>query len=149
MRARTFAVSSALLLAVAGCGAQTSGDPPPESPPSTSYVPVSVHQTGGIAGIDERVTVDPHGAWTKTTRGATTSGRLSGEQRARLQVLATDPRLAAEALRTGTANLCADAFTYTVTVAAVTVKYGDCGADPEQPQAAMAIVAFLDQVIPD
>jgi hypothetical protein len=110
---------------------------------------VRVHKTGGLAGVDDTLSVDPQGVWMRTARNASPrSGRLSAEQSARLRALSADPRLTAEAQRAATPTNCRDAFHYTVAVGLLTITYSDCPTDPDRPVAAVAIVEFLDQMAP-
>jgi len=134
----------------AGC-ARHSSDPPssPSSPSSPAGdVTVVVHRTGGIAGMDDTVTVKPDGSWTATSRrGASTRmGQLTDAQRDQLRTLAADPRLGQEAGSTPGKTKCADAFNYTVTVGAHLVAYTDCPTD-QTPPAASAVAKLVMQLI--
>lgn len=133
------------LLLLTGCSADPSADPSPSG--SAEGKTVSVHKTGGIAGVDETLTVDAKGAWTQTTRTGTTSGQLTDIQVKALQELASDPRLQTEARRSTPATNCADAFNYTVRIDSVEIQYVDCPGDADLPLATMALVAYLGQVV--
>lgn len=101
-------------------------------------------RTGGFAGVQDTLVVQPDGRWRRTQRTApAVSGQLTAPQQEQLRRLAADPRLAAEAARTPPPTGCRDAFSYTVTVAGTTVSYVDCPADPDQPVAAAELVRLL------
>ena len=138
-----------LLVALVGCARHS--DPPssPSSPSSPAGdVTVVVHRTGGIAGFDDTVTVEPDGRWTATSRRASArSGQLTDAQRDQLRTLAADPRLEREAGTGPGKTKCADAFNYTVTVGSRRVAYTDCPTDPGPPPAASAIAALVMKLI--
>ncbi|WP_144120676.1 protealysin inhibitor emfourin [Catellatospora sichuanensis] len=132
------------------------GPPDPGASPSAgaevspSPASVVVHRTGGIAGVDDQITVDPTGAWTATDRARTRkSGELTNSEREQLQTLAADPRLDAEAARPTAPTKCADAFQYSVTVdrtggdGTVIVTFTDCPGDENLPEAAAAIANLV------
>lgn len=105
-------------------------------------------RTGGFAGVQDTLVVQPDGRWRRTRRtAAAASGQLTAPQREELRRLAADPRLAAEATRTRPPTRCRDAFSYTVTVAGTTVGYVDCPADPDRPAAAVEVVRLLTRAI--
>lgn len=106
--------------------------------------PVTVIRTGGFAGVQDTLVVQPDGRWQSTRRTAAAgSGQLTAPQRERLRRLAVDPRLAAEATRRPPPTRCRDAFSYTVIVAATTVGYVACSTDPDHPVAAPELVHLL------
>lgn len=124
--------------------------PSPVGTASSAPASVAVYRTGGFAGVDDRITVDPTGAWTITDRARNTkSGKLTTSEREELQALAADPRLDTEAARPTAPTKCADAFQYTVTVhrmggaGTVTVMYTDCPGDENLPETAAAITALV------
>ncbi|MFC7240971.1 protealysin inhibitor emfourin [Catellatospora aurea] len=124
--------------------------PSPVGTASPAPAAVAVYRTGGFAGVDDRITVDPAGAWTLTDRSrGTKSGVLTTSEREELQALAADPRLDTEAARPTAPTKCADAFQYTVTVhrmggaGTVTVMYTDCPGDENLPETAAAITALV------
>jgi hypothetical protein len=100
-----------------------------------------VQRTGGIAGVQDEVTVQPDGSWGRAGSGTATRGRLPGDRNATLTRMAADPALRAEATRTSPDGACADAFEYTVSVGDVRVGWTDCGETP--PPAASRIARFL------
>ncbi|GAA1396811.1 hypothetical protein GCM10009662_11500 [Catellatospora coxensis] len=159
---RHAAAVGALALLIAACapadgvdpaGSPSSGgrvSPSPGGSVSPRPASVSVYRTGGFAGVNDQITVDPAGAWTLTDRaGNTKSGKLTTSERAELQTLAADPRLDTEAARPTAPTTCADAFQYTVSVyrtggaGKVTVMYTDCPSDENLPEAARAITALV------
>ena len=107
---------------------------------------VVVARTGGFAGVMDTITVSGDGSWTHPT-ALTVNGKLEPAEVAKLQKLATDPRLAAEAAATGAPTMCNDAFDYTVTAGPVTVSFTDCPSDPVQPVVAKQIVEFVQDAV--
>ncbi|MFJ8581965.1 hypothetical protein [Micromonospora sp. NPDC093277] len=166
------AVLAALLSPLAGCaqaggtgttatGAPTDGPisattTTPTTEPATAGgtepagragVDVVLTRSGGFAGLDDTVTVTPDGRWTKVDRaGATRTGQLAPGDLDRLRQLTADRRLLAEATATATASTCSDAFTYQLTVGAVTTSYVDCPTEHAPPAATAAVVELLTQV---
>jgi hypothetical protein len=121
-----------LVLALAGCAR-----PAEESAPGPR--PITVTRTGGIAGVDDKITVDTDGAWRHTGRNQDGSGTLSADQRARLTRMADDLLRSDEAGRLLRPTGCADVFTYSVTVGNADVRWEDCGRDSENPPLAQEI----------
>jgi hypothetical protein len=136
---RRVAVALAVVVLAAACG----GDRPPSSggPPADPRGPITVQRTGGIAGVQDEVTVQPDGSWGRTGTTAGTSGRLSADRNATLTRLAADPELRVEAARTTPDDGCADAFEYTLSVGDLRVEWTDCGAT--RPPVASRIARFL------
>ncbi|WP_155390505.1 protealysin inhibitor emfourin [Catellatospora paridis] len=153
MTALRIAALAALLSLTTACAsgpADPGASPGPGGWVSPSPASVVVHRTGGFAGVDDQITVDPAGAWTATDRARTSkSGKLTTSEREQLQTLAADPRLDTEAARPTTPTNCADAFQYTVTVdrtgdpGTVTVTFTDCPGDENLPEAAAAIANLV------
>ncbi len=114
---------------------------PPKDP-----VPVVVARTGGFAGVMDTITVGPDGKWTHPTAVKNT-GELDLALFVKLQELAKDPRLAAEAAATPPPTKCNDAFDYVVTAGTATVRYTDCPGDTFQPRVAMQIVDLLEDAV--
>jgi len=101
---------------------------------------ITVERTGGFAGVKDTIDVAPHGSWTAANkRGIRRTGELTPEQNTRIQTLAADPRIAAEAGRSRPPTRCRDAYSYVVTVGAVRVAFVDCPADADQPAASLAL----------
>ncbi|WP_431877195.1 hypothetical protein [Micromonospora marina] len=137
------AAVAALLVPLAGC-ARTEAPPVITDGPSPLAAEVVLVKSGGIAGVRDTVTVRPDGHWTKTDRtGASQEGRLAVADFARLQRLATDPRLAAEATATENPDNCADGFTYRLTVGPAESGYVDCGPAARQPAVTAEVVELL------
>ncbi|SCE74544.1 hypothetical protein GA0074695_0775 [Micromonospora viridifaciens] len=109
-------------------------------------VEVVLTKSGGFAGLNDTVTVTADGHWTKVDReGATRSGQLAPAELDRLRQLTADRRLLAEATATAAATDCADAFTYQLTVGAVTTGYVDCSPEHAPPAVTAAVVELLTQ----
>ncbi|MET8909254.1 hypothetical protein [Micromonospora sp. NPDC004551] len=134
---------AALLTPLAGC-AQNGGAPASDGPAPTTALPVVLTKSGGIVGLEDTVTVQPDGRWTRVDRaGASRTGRLSDADLDRLRQLTTDSRLVAEATATVPATMCADAFSYKLTVGATTTGYVDCPPEITPPPATAAVVDLL------
>ncbi|NES31433.1 hypothetical protein GCE86_23610 [Micromonospora terminaliae] len=145
MRATPVAATllAALLAPLAGC-ARDDGAAATDGPAPTTAVPVVLTKSGGIVGLQDTVTVQPDGRWTRVDRaGASRTGRLSDADLDRLRHLATDSRLAAEAAVTIPATMCADAFSYRLTVGPTMSSYVDCPPDATPPPATSAVVDLL------
>ncbi|MFG1870130.1 hypothetical protein [Micromonospora arborensis] len=118
-------------------------------PNKTSGVParVMLRSSGGFAGRGDAVTVEPDGQWTAVDQaGSRRDGRLTPADLGRLTGLAADPRLAAEARRSSSPTVCADAFHYRLTVDNIDSGYVDCPADGPPPPATQALVKLLLRV---
>ncbi|MFU8874888.1 hypothetical protein [Micromonospora sp. SL4-19] len=115
--------------------------------PGRPGVDVVLTKSGGIVGLEDTLTVAPDGHWTKVDRaGASRTGQLSPADLNRLRQLTADRRLLAEASATMT-TMCADAFTYRLTVGAVTTGYVDCPPEVTPPAATAAVVELLTGLI--
>ncbi|SBT48734.1 protealysin inhibitor emfourin [Micromonospora auratinigra] len=137
---------AALLTPLAGC-AQAGDTPTVADATAPSAVQVVLTKSGGIAGLADTVTVRPDGHWTRVDRsGASRTGQLTGPDLDKLRQLATDPRLASEATTTAPATMCADAFTYRLTVGETTSGYVDCPPQATPPAATGAVVELLNRV---
>ncbi|MET7966802.1 protealysin inhibitor emfourin [Micromonospora sp. NPDC005305] len=145
MRATPVAATllAALLTPLAGC-AQNAATPASGGAAPATAVPVVLTKSGGIVGLKDTVTVQPDGRWTRVDRAGTShTGRLSDADLDRLRQLATDSRLAAEAAATVPATMCADAFSYRLTVGPTTTGYVDCPPQATPPPATAAVVDLL------
>ncbi|MEU4470851.1 hypothetical protein [Micromonospora sp. NPDC023888] len=120
--------------------------PPPTVAPATSGTPtqITLRTSGGFAGRGDAVTVEPDGRWTAVDRaGSRRTGQLTAADLGRLTGLAADPRLTAEARRPTSSTVCADAFSYQLTVGGIETGYVDCPADAAPPPATHALVKLL------
>ncbi|MEU2612478.1 hypothetical protein ABZ570_13000 [Micromonospora sp. NPDC007271] len=135
--------------AAAPTAAPTSTAPAPAAgtePAGRPGVEVVLTTSGGFAGLNDTVTVTPDGRWTKVDRaGATRTGQLDPADLDRLRQLTADRRLLAEATATAPTTDCADAFTYQLTVGAVTTSYVDCAPEHTPPAVTAAVVELLTQ----
>ncbi|MFG2055451.1 protealysin inhibitor emfourin [Micromonospora sp. NPDC048930] len=141
------AATIAALLTTTAC-AQADGGATPATATDAATLPSQVVLTtsGGIAGRQDTVTVRTDGHWTRVDRsGAARTGQLTAADLDRLRQLATDPRLAAEATATAAATMCADAFTYRLTVGRTTTGYVDCPPQATPPAATGAVVDLLNR----
>ncbi|WBC12771.1 hypothetical protein O7600_16435 [Micromonospora sp. WMMA1998] len=138
------AAVAALLIPLAGCAR---ADAPTSTLPQATPLPgveVVLVKSGGIAGLTDTITVHADGTWTTTDRaGAEREGRLSEADLDRLRRLAADPRLTAEAAVTVPATMCADAFSYRLTIGPTTSSYVDCPPQATPPAATAEVVDLL------
>ncbi|GHJ12709.1 hypothetical protein TPA0908_07040 [Micromonospora sp. AKA38] len=135
---------AAVLTPLAGCA--RADTPAPAGPAVTGLpgVEVVLVRSGGIAGLTDTITVRPDGRWTKTDRaGAARDGRLTDADLDRLRQLTVDPRLTAEAAVTVPATMCADAFSYRLTIGPTTSSYVDCPPQATPPAATAEVVGLL------
>jgi hypothetical protein len=138
-----FALTVAACASQATPGGPTSGD----SPSATSLPQITVHRGGGLAGVDDTLSVDAKGGWSTSGRtGRPRTGQLSADQVVAVRTLATNPQLATEARRPTVETKCRDAFEYGVTVGALHINYTDCPTDSGLPAATMALVRQLPQL---
>jgi hypothetical protein len=140
------ALLAVLLTPLAGCARSTGSTGTPASDAAHAPLPsqLVLTRTGGIVGLQDTVTVQPDGRWTRVDRaGKSRTGQLTDADRDRLRQLATDPRLTAEATATAPATICADAFSYRLTVGGTTTGYLDCPPQATPPAATAAVVALL------
>ena len=111
------------------------------SPPT----PIEYSRTGGIAGFDDLLVIQPSGAAMLTRRGESSEFVLDTESLARLQSLLDDAqfaRLKAEYLPSGQG---ADLFTYVITYRGHTVRTMDTAV----PQALQPALDLLNQIVAD
>jgi hypothetical protein len=137
---RSLVAAVALVVLTTG-GCARGGQPPSGGPQVDRIVPITVERTGGIAGVQDEVTVQPDGSWGRTGKASPSRGRMPADRNDTLTRMAADPALQAEAARSSPESACADAFEYTVSVGAVRVAWTDCGATP--PPVASRIAQFL------
>jgi hypothetical protein len=103
---------------------------PATSAPTTPEraLPLILSRSGGIAGVQDQVKIDPDGTATVTHRaGNPTTSRLSVAELAVLRRLLTDPALAREAKATSGTGVCADGFQYVLRTPTLSMKTTDCG----------------------
>lgn len=121
----------------------TPGRPSVEPKPAPTNVRLVVTRSGGFAGRQDTVTVEPDGWWTRAARGAgPRTGRLTNTQRAKLRALLADRKLAGES-GTWLSTRCRDSFTYTVSAGPVKTTYVDCPSDGTVPPVSGAIAALV------
>ncbi|MFC7275870.1 hypothetical protein ACFQS1_17910 [Paractinoplanes rhizophilus] len=111
--------------------------------PTAALTGVKLVKQGGIAGIDQSIEVAPDGSWRRAVDGNTTStGRLTGDERAQLAKLLADPRLAGEGKRATGLGRCSDAFVYVLTAGKMLVHYTACG-QADKPEVTLKIIQLL------
>jgi hypothetical protein len=104
---------------------------------------VVLRRSGGFAGQDDTITVEPDGRWTAVDRAGTRrTGRLAAADLDRLRRLAIDPGLANTPAPVKGVH-CADALAYRLTVGGITVDWFDCPAVGTPPEAASALATLL------
>lgn len=121
----------------------------PPAPDPKEARGVTIERTGGFVGIDQSIVVESDGRWTyRRSRigsegGTPQTGRLTGPERAELQGLLANPRLAREV---GKGSDCADGFEYTLVTGRTKVQWADGGTG--SPATAMQIVQLVEQGTP-
>ena len=155
VRLRTIAVIAAAGVFLAACGASgSSGGAQPSTTattvtgpvPAAHFTHITLVRAGGIAGFKDRVEIDRDGTWKATDKaGKEKSGTLPAAQLDQLVSAAADPKLSSEATRQQKPTMCADAFSFVLTVDALSVAYVDCPGDGEQPDAAKKVVSVIAQ----
>jgi hypothetical protein len=119
------------------------------TPPAPDSPRIGVRRTGGIAGVEQALAVQPDGAWSwagADQGGGPRRGWLTEAQRAELARLAALPALAGEARRKPGPPQCADGFDYLLSVGSLTVAWVDCA--PVRPPTAVAITDLLAAATP-
>jgi hypothetical protein len=123
--------------------AATPGRPSVAPKPAPTNVRLVVTRSGGFAGRQDTVTVEPDGRWSRAERGAATrTGRLTNAQRAKLRALLADRKLAGES-GTWLSTRCRDSFIYAVSAGPVKTTYADCPSDGTVPPVSGAIAALV------
>jgi hypothetical protein len=141
------AVATVLLIGLGACatdGGRRSSTAQASTVASSTAAPVrvTVTRSGGFAGVQQRVVIEPDGRWIRAGGSADTPiGQLSADQIAQLQRLAHEPVVAATGAPPSRNPRCADGYVYTVSIGAATTAYTDCGgARPEIPAQIVALV---------
>lgn len=113
------------------------------SPSEVTLARLTVERTGGLAGFQDALTVNPDGSWIfEGERSGTTRGQLTAEQRGELARLLAAPAFAVEAQRDVPPGACNDALVYTLRAGGLVVRYDDCPGDGNRPAIA-AVVSFV------
>jgi len=114
--------------------------------PAAHFTHITLVRAGGIAGFRDTVRIERDGSWTATDKaGKQKTGTLTADQLDRLVAAAADPKLSTEATRQQKPTACSDAFSYVVTVDALSVAYVDCPTDGGQPDAARKVASVIAQ----
>ena len=133
----------ALVLA-SGCGDDDDAAPDSPAPPTEGQL-VSYSRSGGIAGIDQQLTIDVDGKGTYTVgqpEPARRSIQLTDAEVAELQALLEAAALdAVEPEQTG----CADCFVYTINYAGTEAMLDDVTL-LDAPGSVQEVIAYLDGV---
>ncbi len=131
----------------AGSPSPSGGASPEANPPAPAPAPARmiISRTGGFAGVQEMITIEPNGTWVyNNAKGsAADRGTLSAAQRADLLRLVSDPRFATD-IRKPNAAVCNDAFQYTIQVGEMTASFEDCADRP----AVAAVLNAIGQATP-
>jgi len=133
----------------AAAAGPTSSAPPlaPSDGPGQPIKSIIVTRSGGLAGLQQTLTVTADGSWTFVDKRAnvpTTNGRLSPDQLRQLAAWVTDPAFAAEAKLPGPDGVCNDGITYTLTVGEFTAKYERCGNTAARPITDKILALLVD-----
>jgi hypothetical protein len=101
------------------------------SPITEALGTVTITKSGGLAGVQQILTVKPDGSWTFVDKRKTTtvSGTLSVAERQRLAALLHDPALQEEVRQPS--GVCNDGFRYTVQSADVSMRFDQCNLGPK------------------
>lgn len=157
---RRLAILALAVAALAGCGpaaspsggSASSGSPSPATAsisPSALPGPVTVSRSGGIAGVNDTLTIAPDGGWTFRDRtGKTQNGHLSEAQRAELAALLADPTVGREARQAPGNPPCMDAFVYQLSAGSLLVRGPDCGDLSRVYPGLARVVSLLADVTP-
>jgi hypothetical protein len=138
------AVLAAAALGLGACGEKPAPQPVTAPAPAAHFSHITLVRAGGIAGVRDTVQINQDGSWTATDKaGKQKSGTIPGDQLDQLVTAAADRKLSTEAGRPQTPTKCNDAFSYVVTVDALSVAYADCPADSDQPTAAKKVVSVI------
>jgi hypothetical protein len=125
--------------ATTSASAGPASSPPPLAPsggPGPSIKTITVMRSGGLAGLQQTLTITADGSWTFVDKRANvpaTTGQLSPDQLRQLTTWVTDPAFAAEAKLPGPAGVCNDGINYTITVGEFTASYERCGNAASRP----------------
>ncbi|GIF05418.1 hypothetical protein Asi03nite_29560 [Actinoplanes siamensis] len=123
---------------LAGCAGQgaagtTGATPRTGSPAPAAVLPLDFSRTGGFAGFDDHLHIEPDGTATVTHRGVT--GRplaLDADRIAALRQVLAEPGLARATTPAATTAICADGFRYALSTPSWTLTSDDCsGARPQ------------------
>lgn len=87
-------------------------------------------RTGGIAGVHQRIVVDPTGRWTYVEGDRTEHGRLPPERAGELRRLAGRVESGDAPGKGAGEPVCPDAFHYSFTTDHAKVTWSDCGGQP-------------------
>lgn len=152
-RPRAIGVIAFAAVFLAACAASSSSSAPQPTDsgtavrgtaPAAHFTHIALVRTGGIAGVRDRVDINRDGTWTATDKtGLQKTGTLSPAQLDQLVAAAADPKLSTEATRQQKPTVCRDAFSFVLTVDALSVAYVDCPSDGEQPEAAKKAVSVI------
>ena len=134
-----------LVLVVAGCGAPggaAPGGPAPGGPApggpgpggaTTSTAahpyPLTIGRTGGFIGVNESITVRSDGGWSYSAiKGKPTAqGTLAAADLAKVTQTVSDPRFGLDVRPHKENGVCADGYTYSVSIGPETSTFDDCG----------------------
>jgi hypothetical protein len=132
-----------LVLVVAGCGAPggaapvgpAPGGPGPGGPGAGAGTtaahpyPLTISRTGGFVGVNESITVRADGGWSYSAiKGKPTAqGMLSAADLATVTQTLSDPRFGLDVRPHKQNGVCADGFTYAVSIGPETSTFDDCG----------------------
>lgn len=150
MRISGIAASILLVMAVAGCGSGSPADgkptvvtstavgasgsasiPAPSPAPVPTGTLVEFGRQGGLAGLDDQVTVQADGAYQIVRKGGTpTPGRLSPDEVSRLRAVLDSAHFGEIPAVNPGSSAVADGFTYRVAYAGHEVLAQDGGVPP-------------------
>jgi hypothetical protein len=166
VRISGIAASILLVMAVAGCGGGSSADgkptvvisrtlsasgaatsvPKPSPAPVPTGTLVEFGRQGGIAGLDDQVTVQADGSYQIVRKGGTpTPGRLSPDELTRLRTVLDAAHFGEIPAVNPGASAVADGFTYRVAYAGHEVLAQDGGVPPALAPVLDALSGILNR----
>jgi hypothetical protein len=127
-----------LVLVVAGCGAPggaAPGGPAPGGPApgagttAAHPYPLTINRTGGFVGVNESITVRSDGGWSYSAiKGKPTAqGTLPAADLAKVTQTLSDPAFGLDVRPHKQNGVCADGFTYSVSIGPETSTFDERG----------------------
>jgi hypothetical protein len=101
---------------------------------------VTITRTGGFAGVNQTITIQPNGDWVYSGRGKNEQGTLAPGVVASLGSVVSQPAFLTE-MRTKPDGVCADAFHYAVTIGTESTSFEDCLVERPMVKQALGLVA--------
>ena len=114
-------------------------NPPPATPALPA--PVTITRTGGIAGVNQTIIIQPNGDWVFTGRGGKKEqGTLAPSVVIGLGGVVSQPAFLDE-MRLKPNGACADAFHYAVTIGTESTSFEDCLVERPMVKQALGLIS--------